>query len=109
MSASMRSAMPSETRPPRTKVSAKVLMADSRSGAASRADEGVAPLLAPDGAGRAVPRVDGRALRERVEVLLDRCGQLLRVAPGEVGAPDRAGEQRIADQRGLVIGVVEGD
>ena len=54
-------------------------------------------------------RNEGDVLAQRPELLRDRIDQLLVIAQREVGAPDAAGEQHVADHRELARPVDEDD
>jgi drug/metabolite transporter (DMT)-like permease len=72
-------------------------------------DEGIARALLAEGGGRAVTGQKGDVIAEGKELLPDGGNERAVIAPGEVGAPDRAAKDHIADDREARGRVIEDD
>src|SRR4051812_44559701 len=66
---------------------------------ASALQEAISGALCSDGRRRTMAGQDGDVVAERQQLPLDAADQLVVIAIGKIGAPDRALKQRVADQR----------
>src|SRR3954471_11913781 len=66
---------------------------------ASPPQETITTALRPDAGGRAVAGQDRHVIAKRQQLGLDPANEVVVAAIGKIGAADRAGEQRVPDQR----------